>query len=221
MWLPAHVAFALLVCLPLVARVREGRALAVAYVAFFSVLPDFIHLGDWRIVSHSLAGWTAITLACLLVLHVMFRPRPMLLAIGALASACHLLSDFYIGSIFPLWPWGLEYVGLHNFNSDFDMRAEAVLIALAFIALLAMRPVRSLSEVPRLPRAALWNIVVLMAPFGAMALAETLVFLDRSPSLGATRLIALAAFLLIAALSAAAGLASLAALTRRPWGGTR
>lgn len=173
MWLTGHFAVALMLSLPLLLLVKEQRGLALAYVAFFSVLLDFLHSGSLRIVSHSILGWSIMLAALLVLLVIAFRPRPALLAIAAIASFSHLLADFYIGSIYPFYPWDPEYAVIHSLGTIFAYRAEALFIVLAagtFIVLL--RPWTTLRNVRSYTPSQRRNLLVLILPFGLMSVAE-------------------------------------------------
>lgn len=173
MWLPGHFAVALILCLPLLFLVKEQRGLALAYVAFFSVLPDFLHSGSLRMASHSILGLSIMLAAVLALLVIAFRPRPALLAIAAVASFAHLLADLYIGSIFPLWPWDQEYVMIHSLNTIFAYRAEVLFIVLAAgIFLLLLRPLSTLENIRSYTPSQRRNLLALILPFGLMSLAE-------------------------------------------------
>ncbi|WP_026069134.1 hypothetical protein [Methanomassiliicoccus luminyensis] len=173
MWLTGHFAVALIICLPLLLLLKEQRGLGLVYVAFFSVLPDFLHSGALRMASHSLLGWAIMLSAVLALLIIAFRLRPALLAIAALASFAHLLGDLYIGSIFPFYPFDPNYVVLHNLNTLFALRAEVLFIILAAVMLIVLlRPWTTLKGVRNYSPSQRRNLLVLMLPFGLMTLAE-------------------------------------------------
>lgn len=164
---------ALILCLPLLFLVKEQRGLALVYVAFFSVLPDFLHTGSLRMASHSLLGLTIMLAVALTLLVVAFRPRPALLMIAAIASFAHLLADFYIGSIYPFYPWDPEYAVIHSLGTIFAYRAEALFIVLAAgLFLLLLRPWSTLWNVRNYTPSQRRNLLVLVLPFGLMSLAE-------------------------------------------------
>ena len=96
MWLPGHMAVSLLLCLPLLVMVKRERLLALYFVAFFSLLPDFLHLGELRIFTHSFVGLTVMLALSFGILAVLFRPRPVMYVIGTVAALGHLLGDLYI-----------------------------------------------------------------------------------------------------------------------------
>lgn len=142
------MAFSFLICLPLIVHLKRERALALSYVMFFSLLPDFLHLGPLRYLSHSLVGLAAMLLMVFVPLVVLSRPRPALLLLAAVAAGGHLLGDAYIGSIAPFYPWSLEWFQINEFNSAFDIRMEVVFFAIAsVIAIVALGPWRSLTSI--------------------------------------------------------------------------
>lgn len=169
MWLPGHLAVSFLLCLPLLMHVKRERLLALYFVGVFALLPDFLHLGPMRIVSHSLLGVTVMSLGLLAVLFLLFRPRPALLAVGAVAAYGHLLADLYIGSIYPFYPVSETWYQLHQFNTAFDIAAEIVLASAALVI------GATLFGLPRLFRSRLaldrserGNLLLLLLPFGVM-----------------------------------------------------
>lgn len=173
MWLPGHLAVSFLLCLPLLVYVKRERLLALFYVAFFALLPDFLHLGPLRVPSHSIIGLTVMLSVALVTLYLLFRPRPILLAIGAVAAVGHLLADLYIGSIYPLYPVSSEWYALHQFNTAFDIRVEIVLSGIALGVLILGFNLRELYRSRRgYTRSMNANLYLLIVAFGAMALLQ-------------------------------------------------
>jgi len=169
MWLPGHIAFSFLLCLPLIIYMKEDRALALAAVATFALLPDFLHLGMLRAFGHSFFGLGIVLAATLVPLAILFRPRPALLGAAVLAAVGHLIADLYIGSIWPFYPWTMEWVQFHQFNTPFDIRIEVILSIIALAVLLALRPWDELGAVRGLDRRGRGLAFVLAAPLAAMA----------------------------------------------------
>ena len=138
MWLPGHLALSFLLCFPLIVMVKRERLLAFYYVAFFALFPDFIHIGELRIVSHSIAGLTAMLLITFVILFILFRPRPIMYIIGAVAAIGHLLGDLYIGSIHPFWPFDDTWYHFHQFNTTFDIITEVMLSSIVLILIIVL-----------------------------------------------------------------------------------
>jgi hypothetical protein len=177
MWLPGHFAVAFLICLPLVYYAKEYRVLAIAYVAIFSQLPDLIHLGSLRILSHSPIGLIIMLAVVLALLWMIFRPRTLLLVIGALAAMAHLLADLYIGSIFPYYPFNTKYLEFHELNSTFDLTAEVGLIVLVIVlTLIALRPWEMMRSIGTYSKPMRRNLLLLIVPFGLLSMAEGALF---------------------------------------------
>ena len=131
MWLPGHLAFSFLLCIPMLVLVKRERLLALYFVAFFALLPDYAHLGSLRMFSHSLTGVALMLLISLAAIAVLFRPRPVMYVIAAVAALGHLAADLYIGSIHPFWPFDDTWYQLHLFNSPFDLATELMLSIIA------------------------------------------------------------------------------------------
>jgi membrane-bound metal-dependent hydrolase YbcI (DUF457 family) len=116
--------------------------MALVYVAFFSNLLDFLHLGDMRPFSHSFFG-AALMLGVALFLLIMIQGwRPLLAVLALLAVGSHLLADVFIGHIYPWYPWSMEIVQFNQFNTMFDIRVELVLSFLAFVPLVVLMAIR-------------------------------------------------------------------------------
>ena len=173
MWLPGHMAVSLLLCLPLLVMVKRERLLALDFVAVFSLLPDFLHLGELRIFTHSLAGLTVMLALSFGILAVLFRPRPVMYVIGAVAAFGHLLGDLYIGSIYPFWPFDDTWYHLHPFNSPFDISTEVVLSSIALLLMIVLfGPVRLHCSWRQLDRRESRNLYLLGALVAGMALLQ-------------------------------------------------
>jgi hypothetical protein len=191
MWLPGHLAVGFLVCLPAIiaySRRETSLVMALVYVAFFSNLLDFLHLGDIRPFSHSFFG-AALMLGVALLLLVMIQGwRPLLAAIAILAVGSHLLADVFIGHIYPWYPWSMDILQFNQFNTMFDIRMELVLSFVAFVALaaiLANKP--SKLAVDGYRRKDLRALMALLTVFFVFASAQALyyIYLDifHSPSI--------------------------------------
>lgn len=136
MWLPGHLAIGLLLSLiPLALWARRSSLLLkpLIFVAFFSVLPDFLHFGDLRAFSHSIFGATLMAGAVLLLLIMIQGWNPLLATIAFLGTWSHLLADLFIGHIYPWYPWSWEIVQYNQFNTLFDIRVELALSLLVFV----------------------------------------------------------------------------------------
>ncbi|MDD1767095.1 MAG: metal-dependent hydrolase [Methanomassiliicoccales archaeon] len=200
MWLPGHLAVAFLICTPLLLYSRrkgEDPILALVYVAFFAVFPDFLHIGDFRMVSHSLIGLAALVLIALVILFYVSEVRKSLVAIASIAVGAHLFADWMYGHFFPLFPFSIEYVSLNTFNTYVDVMAEIALFAVATVVFAALvisgrHDCRSVKTA----RGAKLGYLVLLLPFLAMTVLETVYFVQNMLIIGTgvTRLILLAIF---------------------------
>jgi hypothetical protein len=216
MWLPGHLAVAFLICLPIIVYVKDKRALALAYVSLFALLPDFFHLGMLRASSHSIIGLAVILAVVVAALALIFRPRPALLLAAVTAAFVHLLADLYVGSIWPWYPLSSEWVQIHAFDTPFDIRIEVVLSIIAvLIFAVALRPLELLRSIKKYDRRARANLIVLLLPLGAMAALQGAFYLYSSllTGLDIFRGILLL-FFILALLAVLAALA--AALSPRP-----
>ncbi len=173
MWLPGHLAVAFLICLPLLYLAKQDRLLALVYVAFFSQLPDFLHFGDLRMFSHSIFGMTILILIASVALWVLFKPRPLLIITAVVATIVHILTDIYVGSISPFYPWTKDWLEYHMFNTPFDIGLEVVLMAIAFsVFVVWFRPRGLLKSIRGLTKSAKAQILLLIIPFGTIAALE-------------------------------------------------
>jgi hypothetical protein len=198
MWLPGHLAFSFLLCLPFIVYMKRDRALALVCVGVFALLPDFLHLGMLRAFSHSFFG-LGIMLALILVpLALLFRPRAALIGAAVTAAVGHLLADLYVGSIWPFYPWVDEWVQLHEFNTAFDIQVEVILSAVAIAALVFLRPWSALRAVKKYDQRERGLAVVLSAPLAAMAGLQGIYFIivSRGPGLDLYRSALAASFAL-------------------------
>lgn len=106
-WLPGHASFSFLLALPIInsVRKREGDLmLPLSYAAFFSVMPDFLHIGDLRMFSHSIFGATILLVAILAILSRLAPFSGRLAAIAFVATGGHLLGDWLFGHFYPAFP---------------------------------------------------------------------------------------------------------------------
>jgi hypothetical protein len=208
MWLPGHVSIAFLLCLPLLfVSIRRGSTvwLALAYVGVFSILPDFFHWGDYRMVSHSIVGLVVIAGVILYILGKLFKADAALLAIGAVAAGAHLAGDLWIGHIFPLFPFSEQIAELNQFNTLDDLRIEIVLSAIALVVLILFlyvtsRQWKSKREAPSLLEKV--HELIIAAPFAAMCAGQLIIFgqmdLQNQPSITEIAMVPLIVGLLIA-----------------------
>ena len=200
MWLPGHLAVSFLACTPVLLYSRkqgEDRTLALSYVAFFAVLPDFLHIGDLRIVSHSLSGLIALVSIALVVLSLLFEVRKSQVLIASVAAGAHLFADWMFGHFFPLFPLSQEYESLNTFNTYIDIRSEIAFSAIAIVVFaVLMIPRRAVQRPAVAGRRDIWNFLVLLLPFLAIALLETVYFIQNMMTVGVTftRLILLSLF---------------------------
>jgi hypothetical protein len=182
MWLPGHIAIGLLLSIiPLVLYSHRARswALPLSYIAFFSVLPDFLHIGELRAFSHSIAGATVMLVIALLIVQAIQGWKPLFIVIATIAMASHLIADTYIGHIYPWWPWSMEMVQYSQFNTLFDIRTELELCAVACVplALLILAWPRGL-RMDGLARRDLLALLALLAPFSLFTLAQTIYYVE-------------------------------------------
>lgn len=74
---------------------------AIAFVAFFSLFPDLLHLGDLRMIGHSLIGPPILMAMAFGALWALFRTRPIFMGIVVAAVTSHLLADLLMRSMAP------------------------------------------------------------------------------------------------------------------------
>ena len=177
MWLPGHLAVALLICLPLLIlyRVKQGNyMLALAFIAFFSVLPDFLHFDTGlRTFSHSLLGAALLTAVILLIIWKVLGLNLILAVTAIFAVFAHLLADLFIGHIYPWYPFSTEYVQNNQFNTVFDLRAEVVLSIFAWVMILALLALdRKGFRLEVLPIQSLRTMLTLLLTFAALCFAQ-------------------------------------------------
>lgn len=172
MWLPGHFAVALILSLPLLLLVKEKRMMAIAFVAFFSVFPDFLHLGDLRMISHSLIGLPILLAISFGVLWALFRTRPILMGIGVVAAASHLMADFMLGNVTPFYPISKLSLG-PVLGIGFDLPMEIGLMAMALVILAVLVfPSGSIGPVRSYSRTETLSLQLVLVPFVLMAAAE-------------------------------------------------
>jgi len=187
MWLPGHVAFSFLVCLPFIVYLKRERGLALSYLMFFALLPDFLHLGPLRYLSHSLIGLGAMLLAVFVPLIILSRPRPALLGLAVAAAGSHLLGDAYIGSVAPFYPWSSEWFQINEFNSAYDIHMEIVFFALAaLIILIALGPWKALRSVSTYTKWERRGLAITSFPVMAISGLEGIYFIIVSQGPGLT-----------------------------------
>jgi hypothetical protein len=203
MWLPGHLAVSFLACTPLLLYSRrkgEDATLALVYVAFFAVFPDFLHIGDLRIVSHSLVGLAALVSIALVVLSLLSEVRRSLVVIASVAAGAHLFADWLYGHFFPLFPFSTEYVSLNTFNTYMDIRVEIGLFAIAMVVFVVyMISGRTSQRHVQPVRREKWSRLILLLPFLVMTLLETAYFIQNMMIVGTTvtRLILLSIFMIL------------------------
>jgi hypothetical protein len=167
---------------------------------FFALLPDFLHLGPLRFLSHSLIGLGAMLLAVFVPLIILSRPRPALLLLAIVAAGSHLLGDGYIGSIAPFYPWSLEWFQINEFNSAYDIHMEVIFFAIAFlIAVIALGPWRSLRSISRYTKKERWGLAITSFPVMAISGLEGVYFIivSEGPGLAGYRAVLLACFAVV------------------------
>jgi hypothetical protein len=178
MWLPGHVAVALLICLPLMWLYRAKRdsyLLPLTFIAFFSVLPDFMHFDTGlRTFSHSLIGATVLAVCLLVILWKAFGTGWLLNLIAMVAVYAHLLGDMYIGHIYPYYPFSMEIVQNNQFNTVYDLRFEVLILTVAAVVVIALYALdRKGFRLEPLTLTELRILLTLLLPFGALCLAQT------------------------------------------------
>jgi hypothetical protein len=191
------VAFLFLICLPFIIYLKRERGLALSYLMFFALLPDFLHLGPLRYLSHSLVGLGAMLLVVFVPLIVFSRPRPALLGLAATAAGSHLLGDAYIGSVAPFYPWSVEWFQINEFNSAFDIRMEVIFFTIAaLIILIALRPWKALGAVSHYSKREKRGLAMTSFPVMAMSGLEGVYFIivSQGPGLTDYRAVLLACF---------------------------
>ena len=178
MWLPGHIALAMLLCAPVILLARRSGIPFIptlVIVFFFAIMPDFFHLGSIRMISHSLVGLAAVGSIGLLVLHLA-GARRITLVIASIAVSSHLLGDYLIGHIYPYFPFSETTAQLNSFNTSFDLRIEIVIsvAALVVICMLAVVP-----KAVTIERNDTRRILVRLMAYGttAMGIAELGLFL--------------------------------------------
>jgi len=177
MWLPGHVALALLLCLPLLWLYRSKKGsylLPLAFVAFFSVLPDFLHFDTGlRTVSHSLMGATVLAVVLLVVMWKVFGTGWVLQVIAVVAVYVHLLGDLYIGHIYPYYPFSTEYIQNHQFNTVFDLRFEIIISTIATLVIITIYALdRKGFRLDGVASTDLRSMLTIVLPFAALCLAQ-------------------------------------------------
>ncbi|MEM0449183.1 MAG: hypothetical protein QW520_05110 [Methanomassiliicoccales archaeon] len=151
MWLPGHVVIGLLLSFPIIVislRRGERKPMALAYVGFFSILPDFLHFSILRPFSHSLIGATVMLIVSVVALTALHEWRPWLAVIACISMISHLLADTYIGHVYPWYPFSMDFVQFNQFNTLFAIRTEIALITAAIIPFTAIL----LMKANKLPR---------------------------------------------------------------------
>ncbi|MBI0583540.1 MAG: hypothetical protein ISF22_04855 [Methanomassiliicoccus sp.] len=191
------MAFSFLICIPFIVYLKRERALALSYLMFFALLPDFLHLGPLRFASHSFVGLAFMLLIALVPLIVISRPRAALVLLAVTASYTHLMADGFIGSVAPFWPWSTRWFQINEFNSAYDIQMELVLLALsAVILVIAMRPWEALKNVSTYSKRERRGLFLTSLPMAAMSGLQGVYFIivSEGPGLGTARTALLAAF---------------------------
>ena len=139
MWLPGHLALGLLIALPLFLKMENrSRPLLIVQVAFFSAFPDFFHIGDIRMISHSLIGLAGLLVAALLFLSLFHRQDLTLILAAIIGAGSHLVGDAFIGHIYPFFPLTEQIIEFRPFNTLFDLQFEIALSLIVLAALMAL-----------------------------------------------------------------------------------
>ncbi|MGB9882534.1 MAG: hypothetical protein ACPLM9_05310 [Methanomassiliicoccales archaeon] len=185
MWLPGHLALSALAVLPVIEAIASKRSVnriqVLAFLFFFSVFPDFLHIGELRILTHSLLGLSlSVAIITLLIWKLVGIDR-ILLSITIVASGLHLLGDWIFGHFYPLFPFSTQYFSINNFNTLLNMRTELLLfiLVLPFIFLVlkkAYRDTNSISYPPKQRHIAL----VMVSAFMLMGTVQTILFFGMS-----------------------------------------
>ena len=172
--------------------------LIIPYIAFFAVLPDFLHFEDLRTFSHSMIGLTILVLMALVVLHFLFKIRRAQVLIASVAAGAHLGADWLFGHFFPLYPFSSRYESLNSFNTYIDIQAEIVIFSVAFVVfMIIFLSARTIRRSTELSNSEKWNVVILILPFLGMELLEAAYFLQNMATvgLGVSRMVLLIIFL--------------------------
>lgn len=172
--------------------------LIIPYIAFFAVLPDFLHIEDLRTFSHSIIGLTILVLTALALLHFLFRVRRAQVFIASVAAGAHLAADWLFGHFYPLYPFSNGYKSLNSFNTYIDIQAEIVIFSVAFVVFtIIVLSARTIRRPMDLSNSEMWNVVILILPFLGMDLLETAYFLQNMATVGfgTSRMVLLGIFL--------------------------
>jgi len=112
----------------------------------FANWPDFIHVGELRILSHNLLAVFVVPIIILLVLHrfnIVNRLEATLLVI---ASGLHALTDTLFSAFHLLYPFQSTAFSIYPFNSPQDIIAEGVIITIFLTMFLWTRDWKVLSN---------------------------------------------------------------------------
>ncbi len=136
MWIVGHTAFAFLLIWVLY-RIKGKRIqpTLILFIFIFANLPDALHVGIFRALTHNPAGTFLFAAFWLLFFNrfglIEKRHFPVLL----LATGTHILNDYLFSGYQFLFPWNGTEFQVFTFNSFEDLLVESVLV-LAFVIIL-------------------------------------------------------------------------------------
>lgn len=136
MWIVGHTAFAYLIVWAFyTARRKRIQPHLILFIFVFANLPDALHAGSFRALTHNPAGTFLFAAFWLLVFNrfglIEKRHFPVLL----LATGTHVLNDYLFSGYQFLFPWNGTEFQVFAFNSFEDLLVESVLV-LAFVIIL-------------------------------------------------------------------------------------
>jgi hypothetical protein len=191
MWLPGHLALSTLVILPVIwlasSRKIANQFQSLAFLFFFSVFPDFLHIADLRIVTHSILGLCLFVTIIILLLWKVSGINCVLIFIAITASGLHLFGDWLFGHFYPFFPLSLQYFSLNNFNTLLDMRTELLLLTVMLAFLLPiLKKRKSHVDFVGLSPQQRKSALLLMILFISMNIAQTALFFKMNVEHAAT-----------------------------------
>jgi hypothetical protein len=136
MWIVGHTAFAfLLIWMLYRIRGRRIHSSLILFIFIFANLPDALHAGIFRAITHNLAGTFLFAAFWLLFFNrlglVEKRHFPVLL----MATGTHVLNDYLFSGYQFLFPWSGTEFRVFAFNSFEDLLVESILV-LVLVAVL-------------------------------------------------------------------------------------
>ena len=181
MWLPGHMALSALVILPFIELVASKRIVnlfqALAFLFFFSIFPDFLHIGELRILTHSFLGLSISVVVIILLIWKLSGIDRFLVSIATIASGLHLIGDLLFGHCYLLFPFTMDYFSFNNFNTLLDMRTELLLfiLMLPFLILVLKKAKSQTGSINFSPKQRYVALVILLL-FMLMNIIQMIVF---------------------------------------------